>query len=145
MAKFDTEDPIIISRYVVELGAESVGYFTEVSGLEAQIEVFEYQEGGENSFTHKLPVRTKFSNVTLKRGVLGTDNRLWDWFKSATQGKIERQNISIVLYSQDYQEIRRWNLTDAYPVKWTLPQFRAGDNAVAIEALELAHTGFSPN
>lgn len=135
-------DPMITPRFAVEIGSQTVAYFTEVSGLQAEIEVFDYQEGGLNSVTHKLPVRAKFSNITLKRGVLGTDNRLWDWFKNAMNGQIKREHVSIILFAQDYTVVRKWDLNNAYPVKWVLPSFKAGDSAVSIETLELAYDGF---
>lgn len=141
--RMDVKDPHIGFQFTVEIGGMDVAYFTEVTGLQAEIEVFEYQEGGENSYTHKLPVRAKFSNITLKRGIILDDNRLWDWFKNATQGKIERQSISIRMLLRDYSEARRWNVLDAYPVKWNLPSYKTTDNTVAVETLELAHRGFS--
>jgi phage tail-like protein len=35
----------------------------------------------------------------------------------------------------------RWNFFDAYPVKWTGPDFRAETNAIAFETVALAHHG----
>lgn len=141
--RMDLDDPLITCRYVVDIGGQEMGYFTEISGLQAEVEVFEYQEGGENSYTHKLPVRAKFSNITLKRGVVADNTYLWDWFKSAMQGQFERRHISIIEFGQDFSETHRWNIIDAYPVKWTLPQYKASENAVAVETLELAHRGFT--
>jgi phage tail-like protein len=133
----------------VEIKGVIVAEFTEVSGLEAEVEVFEYIEGGNNLFTHKLPGRVKFPNVVLKRGLTDSTD-LWDWFHmimyrtgEETKEPVERKNVSIVQYDESEKERRRWNLTDAYPVKWTGPSFKADDNAIAIEALELAHKGLS--
>src|SRR3954454_11135932 len=46
-----------------------VGYFTQVQGMNAQVDVLEYPEGGRNDMVHKLPSRIKQGNVTLKRGM----------------------------------------------------------------------------
>ena len=116
--------------------------FTEASGLEAQIEILEYQEGGNNLFVHKLPGRVKFPNVTLKRGMTAS-NDLWDWFQQVMNRQIQRQNISIVLYGQDGSEVRRWDLEKAYPIKWSGPPFKASDNLVSIESIEFAHEGMT--
>ncbi|MFC1944166.1 phage tail protein [Chloroflexota bacterium] len=116
--------------------------FTEASGLEAQIEIFEYQEGGNNMFVHKLPGRVKYPNVTLKRGIIAS-NDLWDWFQQVMNRKIKRQNISIVLYGQNGLEVRRWDLDNAYPIKWTGPPFKADGNVVAIESIEFVHEGMT--
>ena len=48
-------------NFAVEIEGLLVGGFTEVSGLESEVEVEEYREGGVNGFVHKLPVRTKFA------------------------------------------------------------------------------------
>ena len=39
----------------------------------------------------KLPGLTKYSNITLKRGITD-DTFLWDWRKKAIDGKTERKN-----------------------------------------------------
>ncbi|MBM3132860.1 MAG: phage tail protein [Chloroflexi bacterium] len=136
-------DPLATRKFCIEIDSIAEAAFTEAAGLEAEVEVFEYQEGGNNFFTHKLPGRLKFPNVTLKRGVT-TSNELWDWFEKTSYGKTERRNISIVLYDQAGEEVRRWNLTNAYPMKWTGPSFRASDNSISIESIEFAHEGMSP-
>lgn len=136
-------DPLANAKFCIEVENIQEAAFTEASGLQAEVEVFEYQEGGNNFFTHKLPGRARFPNVVLKRGVT-TSNELWAWFEKSMYRKTERRNISIVLYNQEGEEVRRWNLTNAYPVKWIGPSFRAGDNAVTIEAIEFAHEGMSP-
>ena len=41
-----------------------------MSGLSVEYDVEEFKEGGENRFTHKLPVRTKYADLVLKRGML---------------------------------------------------------------------------
>ena len=55
--------------------------FQSASGLSI-IDAEEYKEGGENRFTHKLPVRTKYSDLVLKRGML-TGSEVVTWFLDA--------------------------------------------------------------
>jgi len=66
---------------------------------------------------------------------------LWDWYKSVRQGKVERKNLSVILFDTTGTEVRRWNFSEAYPVKWTGPAFNAGEGNVAIDSLEIAHHG----
>ena len=40
------------SRFYVELEGKKLGVFTEVSGLQTEINVTEYEEGGNNGFTY---------------------------------------------------------------------------------------------
>lgn len=126
-------------RFYVEIGksgAQTVqAVFTEVSGLQIEMQVTEYEEGGTNNFIHKLPGRLKVSNVTLKHG-LTRSNDFLSWCLS-----LERRNVSVVMYDVAAKPVMRWNFTDAYPVKWVGPQFTADSTAIAIETVELAHRG----
>lgn len=133
-------DPISVFKFGLEIEGIISGWFTECSGLSMEREVLEHKEGGLNEYVHKLPGRNKYSNITLKRGV--ADDELWDWYqKGLHDGKVERHNISIILYNDDRTKAKRWNLREAYPVKWTGPNFKVDSNEVAIESLEIVHHG----
>jgi phage tail-like protein len=138
-------DPFLASRFFVEIKSDATAYFTECSGLSVETEVMEYAEGGRNDGVYKLPGRTKYSNITLRRG-WAQDDQLWKWYDKTIQGKFDKRDISIVLYKYKGQnagdEVARWNLRQAYPVKWQGPEFRADGNGTVIETLELAHDGW---
>lgn len=134
-------DPYLGARFFVEIEGVDQGGFTECTGLQAEVELTDYQEGGNNGYVHKLAGRTKFTNVVLKRGVTDS-SELWDWFQDVSRGQIERKDVSVVLYNSELEEVRRWNLREAFPSKWVGPAFNATTPAVAIETLELAHHGF---
>ena len=134
------KDPYLSFRFSVEIGGLIVGGFSEVSGLQVETETEDYQEGGVNGFVHKLPKTTRHQNLVLKRGLTDSDV-LWNWHQNTVNGKIERKNGSIILIDLEGNETWRWAFTDAYPVKWAGPEFRADSDGVAIEAIELAHNG----
>ena len=46
-----------------------------------------------------------------------------------------------MMYFQDHGEAMRWNLKEAYPVRWQGPEFKADDNNVVVHGMELAHHG----
>jgi phage tail-like protein len=144
MATGDRHDPVLAFRFAVELNSVFVAGFSEVSGLEAEIEVQEYREGGVNAYTHKRAGPVKYaSNLTLKKGI--TDNtELWSWYRDVMRGKVERKTVDVVLMNSAGEEWRRWKLQRAYPVKWTGPDMRAAASEVAVETLELAHEGLLP-
>ncbi len=133
-------DPYPAFKFYVEIGNITHAVFSECSGLEAEVEVMEYEEGGWNDYVHKLPGRVKYSDITLKRGVATSDD-LWEWYEKTLQGTIERKNVTILLYDTSGTEYRRWKFEDAYPIKWTGPTFNAGENTAAIETLVLTHRG----
>jgi phage tail-like protein len=135
------KDPLLDYNFAVEIEGLVAGGFSEVSGLEVELEVQDYREGGVNGFIHKRAGPAKYaSNLVLKRGI--TDVKiLWNWYWDVVQGTVDRKNVSILLMDDSGEEKRRWNFADAYPVKWTGPSLNAKSNEVAIEALELVHNG----
>ena len=90
---------IVSQKFSVEIQGIEVAFFTECSGLSLNTDVFEYSEGGLNGYTHKLPVRTKVGNITLKRGLLASDT-LWTWYSAVIDGTINRKPITINAYEQ---------------------------------------------
>jgi phage tail-like protein len=127
-------------RFYVQIDEIGQAVFTEVSGLQLETEVFDYEEGGYNSFPHRFPGRTKMGNLTLKRGMTSS-NEFFKWYMEIARGQITRHNLSIIMYDSAGNEVTRWHLMQAYPVKWIGPQFTADSNNPAIETLELAHDG----
>jgi phage tail-like protein len=138
-------DPFATFKFHVEIGDIKEAAFDECSGLEMSTDVKDYEEGGLNEYVHKLPGRTKHSNVTLKRG-LAVSNELFSWFQEMEEclltGKpVEFRKVTITLNGIDGQVSMNWTLSNAFPVKWSGPGFKAGESAVAIETLEFAHHG----
>jgi phage tail-like protein len=140
MAIGERKDPYLSFRFRMEIDQLIVGSFSEVSGLQVETEIQEYQEGGVNDFIHKLPKITKYPNITLKRGLTDSDV-LWKWHQNVVNGKVERKSGRIILLDSEEKEKWHWTFEGAYPVKWMGPDFKATDNTIAIETLELSHNG----
>lgn len=141
-------DPFPTFKFHVEIGSIVEAAFMECSGLEMGTEVFEYNEGGVNDFTHKFPGKTRVSNVVLKRG-FALSNEIFLWYKEMEDclraGKpVNFRQVSITLYTTVTQGmVMRWTLDKAFPVKWVGPTLRTDEAALAVETLELAHHGIS--
>jgi phage tail-like protein len=138
------KDPFLTFNFAVEIQGLVVGGFAEISGLQAEIEVQDYREGGVNEFIHKRAGPARYpSNLVLKRGMTDA-TALWSWYCDVMQGKVERKNVSVMLMNSAGEEQQRWNFQRAYPVKWAGPNLRASASEVAVETLELAHDGLAP-
>jgi phage tail-like protein len=137
-------DPYVNFNFRVEIGGLVRGSFQEAGGLDSSIDVIEYREGGENITTRKYPGQVKFSNISLKRGLVD-DTMLYDWHRQWADGDpaAVRLSGSIILLDRQGNEKLRWNFFNAWPAKWTGPAFNAEGNDVAIETLELAHEGLA--
>ena len=137
----ERKDPYRGFNFKMELGGQIVAGFREASGLDSSQDPVEYREKADGvSTSRKLPGLNKHSNISLKRGVTD-DAKLWEWWKKAMDGKVERMDGSIVLMDDAGEEQARWNFVAGWPTKWTGPSFNATSNEVAIETLEIAHEG----
>lgn len=128
-------------KFWVELDSDLVAGFTECSGIQAEAEVQDWLEGGENTKVHKIPGRTKYGNITLKHGFTESD-ALWKWFTKVLKGDFDRKSLSVILMNSKGERKITWKFDRAFPAKWVGPEMKATGNAVAIETVEFAHEGF---
>lgn len=139
----ERKDPFLRYNFVVEIEGLVAGGFQEVTGLQSEIEIQEYREGGLNDYIHRRAGPVKYgNNLILRHGVTDVKT-LWNWYCNTTQGIIERRNLSVVLMDSKGQEKVRWNFAQAYPVKWAGPEFRSSAAEIAVQTVELAHNGIS--
>lgn len=116
--------------------------FQDISGLTAEMGIEEITEGGENRFTHRLPTRAKYSNLVLKRGML-TDSGLIKWFKDAIENfEFSPSDLLVMLLDENHEPMVTWHFIKAWPVKWAISDFKATENAIAVETIELAYQYF---
>ena len=115
--------------------------FQEAKGLGADLEVMPYAEGGRNDFVHQLPVRHSWSRISLKRGMVRGPG-LFDWYRAGlTQSLGARRDGVILLLNPDAVPAMAWVFRAGIAVKWSGPEMNAMQNAVAMEAIEIAHHG----
>jgi phage tail-like protein len=120
----------------------------EVTGLEVSVGVDEIEEGGENSYVHKLPGRMTWPNITLKRGITQNDTLLTWLNKSsgeqfaASGNKLTRSTAAITLIGPSAQRLRAWEFDGAFPIRWKGPEFAVSSSDMAMEELEITHHGF---
>ncbi|MFD2036108.1 phage tail protein [Belliella marina] len=116
--------------------------FQTVSGLTAELETEEIAEGGENRFKHTLPVKSKYSNLILKRGIV-LDSKLIDWCKKAIEDfEFSPVDLTINLLNEEHQPLLSWSVVNAIPVKWEVDELNAMDSKIMMESLELKYNYF---
>ncbi len=118
---------------------DTIGQFSHCSGLEMWFEMYEYAEGGNNDFVHKLPGRLIFPNLVLSRGLTNSD-ALLRWF-AQTKTKAQTKQVTLTVKSGSNQ--RQFAFQDAFPVRWTGPTFDTNAPAIGSESLEIAHSGLT--
>jgi len=145
MRGIDTrEDPLVGFHFAIEVQGAIAGYFTECTGLGSENEIIEHKvvDVSGKEYTHKIPGRLKWENVTLKRGITSNLD-VWDWRDMVVQGNVEaaRKNGSIVMFNQQFSEVARWNFENAWPLKVTGPTPKADSNEYGVEEIVICHEG----
>lgn len=117
--------------------------FADVGGLTAEMTTQEIAEGGQNRFLQKFPVRTKYPELVLKRGMF-VSSKITDWIrKSIDDFVIEPHNIDVMLLNEEHEPLMTWHVINAYPTKWVVSDLSATNNAVVIETLQFFYQYFS--
>lgn len=129
-------------RYKVEIDGIAAGGFSEASGFDASIDVIEYREGDMVTTPLKIPGLKKYGNITLKQG-LADSMELYNWIMEGINGAVQRKTITITLLDEEEAPAASWQVINAWPVKYTAPDFNATASEIAIESLEIAHEGLT--
>ena len=144
------ENPYGAFNYIVALGGQQgdgsegsiIGGFSDVSGLGVDVSYSEYRNGNEKFNTvRKVPNTHKLDDVTLKRGLVGSDD-LFAWLKTVRDGKADPRQTTITLLDEARQLAVTWSLRNAQPKKWSGPTPAAqGGGEGAMEDPTLVHEG----
>lgn len=135
--------PMPAYHFTVNWGGTRTG-FSEVSGLESEVEVSEYREGSDPSqHARKMPGLQKFGNIVLKRGIMKGDNEFFAWMNTIQLNTVERRDITISLLDENHAPIMVWQVRNAFPIKYSGPILVANSSEIAIEELVLTHEGIT--
>jgi phage tail-like protein len=135
------DDPYLNFNFRLQIDNLEVAGFSEVHLGEGRVDVVAYREGTDKtSAARLLPGRVEYGPVSLRKGFAG-DPALFEWWHGLTQGNVDRRNVVIVLMDEQRNDVARWRLRRAWPMKWVGPSLRALGNEVVIEELQLAHEG----
>jgi len=132
-------------------GADTIrAGFSEVSGLNSEIDMEDYREGGRNIGPRRFPRWGRYPNLVLRRGVT-SDAALWKWWADVITRSYTRQfpgnrplprrNGLILLEGFDHKAVAAWFFANALPERLSGPGLNARSNEIAIETLELSHEG----
>ena len=135
-------DPYRNFIFKVEIAGITQAGFSEATIAENSNDQIEYREGDEVPTARKMPGVAKYGDITLKWGL--TDSReLWNWRQQIINGKVERKNVSVLVFDGEGNEKVRWQFTRAWPLKYEVADFTAKGNDVAVMQLTLCHEGMT--
>jgi phage tail-like protein len=137
--------PYVQFNFLVDLGTGNTdgpeAGFQEVSGLGMEVTVSEYRNGNEKeNAVRKVTGMNKVTDVTLKRGVIGSVN-LYQWLNQIRNGdQGASRTVVIQLQNEDHSAVvATWKLLRARIIKHTSGPFNAKGTDVAMEELTLAY------
>ena len=129
--------------FKLTLNGLEVAHFMECSGLKSTTTVFEIEEGGTNSYTHKRPGQSKWENIVL-RTATSASTSLLDWRDTLLKDQFGNRTSTsgiISLMNNNGVVVRSWAFKNAWPVSWEGPSLNSSGSELAVESLELAHDG----
>ena len=137
--------PYVQFNFLVDLGTGTTegveAGFQECSNIGMEVTVAEYRNGNakENS-VRKITGLNKATDVTLKRGVIGSLN-LYQWLNDIRNGNQNAERtVTIHLQNEDHTKIvQTWKLLRARIIKHVSGPLNAKGNDVAMEELTLAY------
>lgn len=135
-------------NFIVNLNSPGVdpeaelGGFSDASGLVTESVIAEYRNGNsKENHVRKLPLMHKVGDVTLKRGVIDS-NEFFAWIKQTReQGYKAKRDIVITLKDETGAPVRKWKLQSVIPLKYTGPTLAGKGGDVAMEELVLSSEG----
>ena len=114
---------------------------TEVSGLgnEASGNV---KGTGDKNTAYRLPVTTKYNNITLKRGIIEEGSAIGKWcgdtLRTDLASPVMQKDLLLTLVNEAGTPVASWTIYRAWPVKWEIAGLAVTGKELAIEYIEFA-------
>jgi phage tail-like protein len=114
-----------VAHFTVFIGDQEMG-FSSVSSLTSETDPAD-------------PERSGYRTVILRRALTGSSD-LFRWRQAVADGKRDLRRVVIrQLDPAGERTVNAWQLTDAWPCRWSAPAFDASGEGLAMEELELAY------
>ncbi|HEY6190269.1 MAG TPA: phage tail protein [Pyrinomonadaceae bacterium] len=137
--------PYVQFNFLVDLGTGTTdgpeAGFQECSNIGMEVTVSEYRNGNEKeNSVRKITGMNKATDVTLKRGVIGSLN-LYNWLNQIRNGdQAAYRTVVVQLQNEDHtQVVQTWKLLRARIIKHVSGPLNAKGTDVAMEELTLSY------
>ncbi len=139
----NTSYPLPKFHFSVQWGGSQIA-FTEVSGLNKEMDIIEHRVGSSPEFfKRKMPGLQKNGNITLKRGVFEGDNEFYEWYNTVAMNTVERRDIIISLLNEKHDPVVVWKVRECFIVSLKCTDMKSDANEAGIDTVELANHGFT--
>ena len=128
------------AHFVIKVEEQEVASFSELSGINSEVEAVEYISASEDGGTmhSKQFGKVKPPKVTLKRGLDG-NQYIWIWHQGALLGDpaAVKKEVVLQLISSGGGIAVTYLLQDAWPSKVDIAGAKAGASDVLLESVEI--------
>jgi phage tail-like protein len=130
-------------RFLVQVDGLYNTIFTEFRLPSLSVDLDPLKEGGQNMYTHQLPVRVNVGTATLRHGI-SRDMQMLNWYMQVMSGDFANayRQVTVMLLDTERLPVALWNFRDVLPTKWVGPTLKSTSNEVVIEELEFVYHGF---
>jgi phage tail-like protein len=114
--------------------------FSDVDGLEMNLEPKTIREGGRNTGPVHMAGGVGYGQLSLKRGMTANFD-LWNWFEAVASpgnGGL-RGSADIVMLAADGTQQAHFRLMGCLPIKLKAPGLNARDGQIAIEEMTILY------
>lgn len=124
-------------------GEDSAFYsanFSEVSGLDFELQTEDVMNAGDNQIVYHLPKPAKNKNLILKHAFGTFSKEFFEWIDNAINNfEFKLYDVIVVLLDENHLPIKTWHFHDIYPVKVSYTDLNASKGEIIIETLELTY------
>jgi phage tail-like protein len=120
-------------NFTVQVEGIAAGYFKNVEGLSMELEVIEFQDG-DDLLLRKRPGRTKYGDITLKKGYVVTPD-LQKWWEETVAGSLTRKTITVQLKDNTGNIVQTWVAYECWPKAWKINGLDGKGNDVVTEEI----------
>ncbi|MEU4134391.1 phage tail protein [Streptomyces wuyuanensis] len=118
-----------------------LGEWAGASGLTVSWQVAEYRSGDNWNHPWVFPGVPQYQRIRLSRAACSDSQVVQEWL-SETALRNEPLTGAISLVNWLGQRTVTWELKEFFPAAWGISEFNSAQGGVAMETLELIHTGF---
>lgn len=136
-------DPAAPYRYMLEIGGINVCRCKDVQGLTTRSEFTTLREGGNNLYKVAMVGASVYDDLVIKKGFYSVGSEFYSVMRALHSKKnIQRVTLNIIMLSDDFQELGRFSVYNAFPIEYSGPSFDANGKDILFEEIKFHYDFF---
>ncbi len=119
--------------------------FKSCEGLESEIEVLYFSEGGLLGAPKTARGAQRVHRLSFGQGTSSGDSgkTIFDWYLDVCDSSkpLQKKTLSITITDREGKKLTEWRVINAWPCRWNAPLLSRDATTVAVEYVSFAHEG----